>query len=46
MSKSPEQKKKWQSYVADNKAIIFDMMINIAEKEHPIDVRKNLLLEQ
>ena len=31
-----------QNYIADSKAIIFDMMIDIAEKEYKIDVRKNL----
>ncbi len=31
-----------QAYVADKKAIIFDMMINLAEKEYDIDIRKNL----
>ena len=35
-----------QSYVADKKAIIFDMMIDIAEKEYQIDIRKNSLPEQ
>lgn len=30
-----------ENYIADSKAIIFDMMINIAEKEYKIDVRKN-----
>ena len=30
-----------QSYVADKKAIIFDMMINLAEEEYQIDIRKN-----
>ena len=30
-----------QAFVADKKAIIFDMMIDIAEKEYKIDVRKN-----
>lgn len=30
-----------QNYIADSKAIIFDMMIDIAEKEYKIDVRKN-----
>src|ERR1700704_2066121 len=32
-----------QAHVADSKAIIFDMMINLAEKEYQIDIRKNLL---
>lgn len=31
-----------QNYIADSKAIIFDMMIDIAEEEYKIDVRKNL----
>ena len=31
-----------QNYIADSKASIFDMMIDIAEKEYKIDVRKNL----
>lgn len=35
-----------QGYVADKKAIIFDMMINLAEKEYNIDIRKNLPPEQ
>jgi hypothetical protein len=30
-----------QAFVADKKAIIFDMMIDIAEKEYQIDIRKN-----
>lgn len=30
-----------QNYIADQKAIIFDMMIDIAEKEYKIDIRKN-----
>ena len=30
-----------QIHIADSKAIIFDMMINIAEKEYQIDIRKN-----
>ncbi len=32
--------------VADKKAIIFDMMINLAEKEYKIDIRKNSSPEQ
>ncbi|MCT3643919.1 IS3 family transposase, partial [Elizabethkingia anophelis] len=28
-----------QNYVADQKAVIFDMMIDIAEKEYNIDIR-------
>ncbi len=31
-----------QAHVADSKAIIFDMMIELAEKEYKIDIRKNL----
>ena len=31
---------------ADKKAIIFDMMIDLAEKEYHIDIRKNSLPEQ
>jgi transposase-like protein len=31
-----------QAHVSDSKAIIFDMMINLAEKEYQIDIRKNL----
>lgn len=30
-----------QAHVADSKAIIFDMMIDLAEKEYQIDIRKN-----
>ncbi|MFE3849148.1 transposase [Flavobacterium sp. LB3P45] len=30
-----------QAYVADKKAILFDMMIDLAEKEYQIDIRKN-----
>lgn len=30
-----------QSYIADKKAIFFDMMINLAESEYQIDIRKN-----
>ena|SRR5690554_3093361 len=53
MPKSPEQKimeldssgkafvETEQAYVADKKAIIFDMMINLAEQEYQIDIRKN-----
>ena len=29
-----------QAFVTDKKAIIFDMMIDIAEKEYQIDIRK------
>ena len=35
-----------QSFVADKKAVIFDMMIDIAEKEYKIDIRKNSSPEQ
>lgn len=35
-----------QNYIADSKAIIFDMMIDLAEKEYKIDVRKNFLPAQ
>ena len=35
-----------QAYVADKKSIIFDMMIDIAEKEYQIDIRKNSPPEQ
>lgn len=30
-----------QAHVSDSKAIIFDMMIDLAEKEYKIDIRKN-----
>src|ERR1700744_2877529 len=30
-----------QAQVSDSKAIIFDMMIDLAEKEYQIDIRKN-----
>ena len=30
-----------QNYISDAKAVIFDMMIDIAEEEYKIDVRKN-----
>lgn len=30
-----------QVHIADSKAIIFDMMINLAEHEYQIDIRKN-----
>lgn len=30
-----------QNHIADSKAIFFDMMIDIAEKEFNIDIRKN-----
>lgn len=35
-----------QAHIADSKAIIFDMMINLAEKEYQIDIRKNSSPEQ
>lgn len=35
-----------QASKADKKAIIFDMMIDLAEKEYKIDIRKNSLPEQ
>ena len=35
-----------QTYIADKKAIIFDMMIDIAEQEYKIDIRKNSPPEQ
>lgn len=35
-----------QAHIADSKAIIFDMMIDIAEKEYQIDIRKNSPPEQ
>ena len=44
-----EKKNKYleqQAFVADKKAIIFDMMIDIAEKEYQIDIRKNSSPEQ
>ena len=30
-----------QNHISDSKAIIFDMMIDLAEKEYNIDIRKN-----
>jgi transposase len=30
-----------QAFVADKKVIFFDMMIDIAEEEYQIDIRKN-----
>ena len=30
-----------EAYIADKKVIFFDMMINIAESEYLIDIRKN-----
>jgi len=35
-----------EAFVADKKTIIFDMMIDIAEKEYQIDIRKNSSPEQ
>lgn len=35
-----------QNYISDSKAIIFDMMIDLAEKEYNIDIRKNSPPEQ
>jgi len=35
-----------QAFVADKKAILFDMMIDLAEKEYHIDIRKNSVPEQ
>ena len=35
-----------QAETADKKAIIFDMMIDLAEKEYNISIRKNSLPEQ
>lgn len=35
-----------QAFVADKKAIIFDMMIDLAEEEYKIDIRKNSSPEQ
>jgi replicative DNA helicase len=35
-----------QAFVADKKAIIFDMMIDLAEQEYQIDIRKNSPPEQ
>jgi transposase len=39
-----KQKKELEhrNYISDQKSIIFDMMINIAEREYKIDIRKNL----
>ena len=36
----------YQAFVADKRAIIFDMMIDLAEKEYKIDIRKNSPPEQ
>ncbi|WP_430613797.1 hypothetical protein [Flavobacterium sp. JP2137] len=35
-----------QAYVADKKVILFDMMIDLAEQEFKIDIRKNCPPEQ
>jgi transposase len=35
-----------QAFVADKKVIFFDMMIDIAEEEYQIDIRKNAPPEQ
>ncbi len=35
-----------QAFVSDKKAILFDMMIELAEKEYQIDIRKNSPPEQ
>lgn len=35
-----------QVYIADKKTILFDMMIDLAEKEYHIDIRKNSAPEQ
>ena len=35
-----------QTHITDSKVIIFDMMINLAEKEYQIDIRKNSPPEQ
>ncbi len=35
-----------QAFVADKKVILFDMMIDLAEKEYSIDIRKNSPPEQ
>ena len=35
-----------QALVADSKAIIFDMMTDIVEEGHKIDIRKNSSPEQ
>lgn len=36
----------FEAQQSDKKAIIFDMMIDLAEKEYNIDIRKNSLPEQ
>jgi transposase-like protein len=35
-----------QAFVSDKKAILFDMMIDLAEKEYQIEIRKNSPPEQ
>lgn len=35
-----------QAYIADKKVVFFDMMIDLAEKEYHIDIRKNSPPEQ
>ena len=35
-----------QAFVSDKKVILFDMMIDLAEKEYQIDIRKNSPPEQ
>lgn len=35
-----------QAYIADKKVVLFDMMIDLAEKEYHIDIRKNSSPEQ
>jgi hypothetical protein len=35
-----------QAFVADKKTILFDMMIDLAEQEYHIDIRKNSVPEQ
>lgn len=35
-----------QNHISDSKAVIFDMMIDLAEKEYHIDIRKNSPPEQ
>ncbi|WP_407404348.1 hypothetical protein [Chryseobacterium sp.] len=35
-----------QAYIADKKVVFFDMMINLAESEYQIDIRKNSVSAQ
>lgn len=35
-----------QAYIADKKAVFFHMMINLAESEYQIDIRKNSVSAQ